>query len=167
MRNAMQNNPQKMVTRYALILFSVLLIAIIYTYFSARNAIVPLTSTGNGTSAFKPTAKVQVKTASFEETIPEKNTTIRQSLTMKADDYKVPLKQQKLTELLPEELKRNIKASLLTPEQLKELSPEERFRYKQTQKKLAKVLREIGKTEAENQKLNGYLTHVEAKQQFE
>ena len=75
---------------------------------------------------------------------------------MKSDDYKIPFKQQKLTELLPEELKQNIKASLLTPEQLKALSAEERFAYKQTQKKLAKVLREIGKTEAENQKLHGY-----------
>jgi len=156
----MDNNPQKMVTRYALILFSLLSLAIIYTYFSVLPIVAPapLTSTymlpETDHAAFKPS--FQVTTISFEEN------TEPQSATMKADDYKIPVKQQKLTELLPEELKRNIKASLLTPEQLKDLSAEERFRYKQTQKKLAKVLREIGKTEAENQKLNGYLSHAES-----
>ena len=139
----MDNNPQKMVTRYALILFSLLLIAILYTYFTSLNSYRADT--------------VAISNAAFKPPI----STPEQNPPMKSDDYKVPVKQQKLTELLPEELKRNIKASLLTPEQLQELSPEERFRYKQTQKKLAKVLREIGKTEAENQKLQGYLNHAE------
>jgi len=142
----MDNNPQKMVTRYALILFSLLSIAIIYTYFNALPHVeAPLSST-----VFKPTAQTIA-----HNIVPL--STAAQNTTMKSDDYKIPIKQQKLTELLPEELKRNIKASLLSPEQLQELSAEERFQYKQTQKKLAKVLREIGKTEAENQKLQGYL----------
>lgn len=160
----MDNNPQKMVTRYALILFGLLSITIIYTYFSSLSLI--SSNTIDGALAFKPSSNMTVQTVSFEENttpniITPSFSTSSQSVTMKSDDYKIPVKRQKLTELLPEELKRNIKASLLTAEQLKDLSPEERFKYKQTQKKLAKVLREIGKTEAENQKLHGYLSQAE------
>jgi TnpA family transposase len=80
---------------------------------------------------------------------------------MKSDDYKLPKQQQTLSSLLPKDIRENIQAALLSSEQLKELSPEERFNYKQTQKKLAKVLRELGKVEAENRKLHNYLSQAE------
>jgi hypothetical protein len=152
-------NPQQNITRYALILFALLLLAIMYTYFSQPTS--PVKKLSHPAMMDTPHATMQIVNYPSSISSLSASTIDTKNQTMKLDHYKVPVKQQKLSDLLPEDLKHNIKTSLLTEEQLKSLTAEERFRYKQMQKKLAKVLREIGKTEAENQKLQGYISHVE------
>lgn len=166
MEKTKNNNLEETITRYALILFAILLALIVYTYFTTQDnkpqevAAEPDTAKQSKT----PTSKVAFQTLPPKTELTKKTEIQENTKTMKPDDYKIPakkqLKKQKLTELLPQDLKENIENSLLTREQLKELSPAEREEYKKTQQKLAHVLREIGQTEAENQKLETSLSEV-------
>lgn len=160
------------ITRYALIAFAILLALIIYTYFTTKNTQqeqVVINSTQQIQTAVhteKNTSKVAFQIAA---PITKSSTPAQiqeEPKSMKLDDHKIPRKKseqkqkQKLTDLLPKDLKNNIRASLITEKELKELSPEDQSEYKETQQKLAIILQEIGKTEAENQKLQSSLSEV-------
>lgn len=68
---------------------------------------------------------------------------------------------QKMTDLLPDELKQNIKQSLLSDEQVRHLNSEERKAYKRTQREIVRTLRELAGLEAENQHLKGMINEKE------
>ena len=156
------------ITRYALIIFAILLALIVYTYFTTQ-------STQQEQVVSKPEQQIQatehtkknISKVAFQTETPLTRSSAQNQgkpTAMKLDDYKVPAQKQeqrqKLTDLLPKDLKDNIQASLITEKELKELSPEEQNEYKETQQKLAIILREIGQTEAENQRLQSSLSEV-------
>ncbi|MGV6809131.1 MAG: hypothetical protein ACWA5U_04570 [bacterium] len=68
---------------------------------------------------------------------------------------------QKMTDLLPDELKQNIKQSLLSDEQVRRLNSEERKAYKRTQREIVRILRELAGLEAENQHLKTMINEKE------
>jgi len=68
---------------------------------------------------------------------------------------------QKMTDLLPDELKYSIKQSLLTDEQVRSLSDEERKAYQRTQREIVRTLRELAGLEAENQHLKTMINEKE------
>lgn len=68
---------------------------------------------------------------------------------------------QKMTDLLPDELKQNIKQSLLSDEQVRSLNSEERKAYKRTQREIVRTLRELAGLEAENQQLKSMINEKE------
>jgi cell shape-determining protein MreC len=75
---------------------------------------------------------------------------------MKVEQRKIPgNKSVKMTDLLPEELKNSIKEAMLTDEQIRALTPEERTIYKKTQRDIIDTLRELAGLEAENKRLKG------------
>lgn len=87
---------------------------------------------------------------------PESKLTEQQTPDMKVEQRKIPgNKSVKMTDLLPEELKNSIKESMLTDEEIKELSSEERKIYKKTQRDIIFTLRELAGLEAENKRLKG------------
>jgi hypothetical protein len=68
---------------------------------------------------------------------------------------------QKMTDLLPDELKYSIKQSLLTDEQVRSLNDEERKAYQRTQREIVRTLRELAGLEAENQHLKTMINEKE------
>ncbi len=186
------NNLQERITQIALVIFAVLLTLIIYVFFSpsTKNAAInqakntdtiqqnnPITtpkavvSEQNHTAAAKAVVSENqpaVSTPKVQQTEAKQITKTTQDKVeiMKLDNYKVPNNNKpKLSEFIPEELKSNIQKSLLTPEQIQALSPEERLKYQETQRKLAAVLRRLGQMEAENQKLQNSLAQAEQQKQ--
>lgn len=88
------------------------------------------------------------------------NNKITTEESMKVQDHTIPgagaMKPQ-MTEFLPDELKNAIKSSMLTDEQIKALSEDERKAYKRTQRDIVDTLRELAGVEEENQRLKGDL----------
>lgn len=175
------NKLQESITQIALIIFAILLALIIYVFFSSNTKTITMsqakninaTKQNNATSAqatLTPkhlAAKTKLTTTNVQSSKPEQVEKTRQDKvkTVKLDDYKVPNNNPKLSELIPEELRNNIKKSLLTPEQIQALSPAERLKYQETRRKLATVLRSLSQTEAENQRLQHSLTQAEQQKQ--
>lgn len=174
---------EEKITLYALIMFAVLLLLIIYTFFTTEPN-KTTTVTASQEIAEKSSETAQVTTASpaiikvAQQVTPTTETkplatalldTIRKTdekTEMKPDEYKIPTsKKKKLTELLPQELRNSIQASLPSADEVKAMNPNERVQFKETQKKLAVILRDIGHTEAENQQLQRSLDKAEIKKQ--
>jgi len=176
---------EEKITQYALIIFAILVLLIIYTFFTMQSTQTSVKKTALTTSPPEKTQDQQtqapkpkssetqaVMTKASQQVAPTITSTIKtakkqeKTTEMKADDYKIPRnKQKKLTELLPKELKESIQASLPSEAELKAMTPEERAKFKETQKKLAVILRDIGHTEAENQQLQRSLNSAEVKKE--
>ncbi len=173
------SNTQETITRYALIIFAILLAGILFIFFSPEprgiNKAVQTSSAESIKTTLTSERKKPIETVTkvayqapspTKPALPTEQAEEQDStIEMKPDDYKIPAQKNKLTDFLPEELKNNIQESLLTEAQIKELAPEERLKYRETQRKLAIVLRNIGQTEVENQKLQNSLTRAEQQKQ--
>jgi hypothetical protein len=106
----------------------------------------PLLPAQRGLSTDAKTPLIQAAEQQVEQKTPD----------MKVEQRKIPgNKSVKMTDLLPEELKNSIKASMLTDEEINALSPEERNVYKKTQRDIIYTLRELAGLEAENKRLKG------------